>query len=290
MPAIRLEHLYYAYPPPIPGGAPTTVLEDVSLEVAPGEFLSLMGATGAGKTTLCMAINGLVPRSTGGIFRGRAVILGQDTRETPVAQMARRVGLVFQDPESQFFSATVEDECAFGPENLGVPPQEIAERITWALDLVGMGSYAGRPPTHLSGGQKQRVAIAAVLTLLPEVLILDEPTASLDPVGQQEVFRAIGRLAREREMTIVMASHDAEQIAEFSDRVAILHGGRIARCDAPGAVFEDADLLDAAGLAPPEVTEVARALNRTHGDDLHVVRLEEAVAALAERLAGGTRQ
>jgi energy-coupling factor transporter ATP-binding protein EcfA2 len=287
LPAIRIERLHYAYPPPIPGGAPTPVLEDVSLEVARGEFLALMGATGAGKTTLCMAMNGLVPRATGGVFRGRVTVLGQDTRETPVAQMARRVGLVFQDPESQFFSATVEDECAFGPENLGIDPREIAERVAWALDLVGMRDLAGRAPAHLSGGQKQRVAIAAVLTLLPEVLILDEPTASLDPLGQQEVVAAIERLARERDMTIVMASHDPEQIAELSDRVAILHEGHIARVDAPSAVFEDVDLLEAAGLAAPEVTDVARSLGCTHGEALHLVRLAEAIDVLGERLARG---
>lgn len=287
MPAIILEHLYYAYPPLTPGGAPVEVLTDVSLRAERGEFLSLMGATGAGKTTLCMAMNGLVPRATGGIFRGLALILGHDTRETPVAQLARQVGMVFQDPDSQFFCATVEDELAFGPENLGVPPAEIAERISWALETVGMARHRQRPPTQLSGGQKQRVAIAAALTLLPEVLILDEPTASLDPIGQQEVFAAIRRLASERAMTIVMASHDSEQVAEFSDRVAILLEGRIARADEPQAIFADVDLVRAAGLASPQVTEVALRLNRTHDDDLRVVRLEEAVTALRQRLDRG---
>ncbi len=285
MPAISLEQLCYAYPPRTPGGPPVEVLAEVSLRVERGEFLSVMGATGAGKTTLCMAMNGLVPRSTGGIFRGRALILGHDTRETPVSALARQVGIVFQDPDSQFFSATVEDELAFGPENLAVPRAEIVERITWALDLVGMSRARKRSPGQLSGGQKQRIAIAAALTLLPEVLILDEPTASLDPIGQHDVFVAIQRLANEREMTIVMASQDSEQVAEFSDRVAVLHDGTLARVDEPHVVFADGELLRAAGLGAPQVTEAALRLARHLPSGAVPVRLEEAVTRLRPPLS-----
>jgi len=285
LPVVTLEHIYYAYPPAIPETSPVPVLRDVQLTVERGEFLSLMGPTGAGKSTLCMVMNGLVPRSTGGLFRGRALILGSDTRQTPVAQLARQVGIVFQDPESQFFRNTVEDELAFGPENLGVHPVEIRERITWALDLVGMSGHSLRSPIRLSGGQKQRVAIAAALTLLPDLLILDEPAASLDPVGRREVFTSIERLSHEREMTIVMASQDAEHVAEFSDRVAILWAGRIARVDEPLAVFEDTPLLEEAGLAAPQVTQIALRLNETHRTHYHFVRLDEAHRTLAADLA-----
>jgi len=278
---VQIEGLSYAYPAPVPGGEPVRVLRRVDLCVERGEVLAIMGPTGAGKTTLCMAMNGLVPQSTGGVFGGRVRVLGHDTRRTPVGQLARHVGIVFQDAESQLFCPTVEDELAFGPENLGIPPQEIEERVTWALDLVGMSAHRGRSPLRLSGGEKQRVAIAAALTLLPEVLILDEPTASLDPLGQRQVSAAVERLAQQRTMTIVLASQDPEQVAEYADRVAILWQGCIARVDEPGRVFLDSDLLAEAGLAPPQVTQVGRCLSDRLDRDSGLVRFEEAVEVLS---------
>ena len=287
MAVIEIEQLHFAYPPLLPGADPGEILRGVNLAVERGEFLSLMGPTGAGKTTLCLSINGIVPQSTGGVIRGRVNVLDYDTRSTPVAELAAHVGIVYQDPESQLFCATLEDEVAFGPENLGLAPQEIAERVAWALDVVGMSGYRMRSSTQLSGGQKQRVAIAASLAMLPEVLILDEPTAGLDPVGQFEVFSVIERLCRERRMTIIMVSQDAERIAEFSDRAAILWQGVIAAHDTPVRVFEDIRLLRQAGLAAPQVSEVAQALNRSYGTAHHFVLLAEAERELQSELAGG---
>lgn len=280
MSVISVENLHYAYPPLLPDEEPIAVLRGIDLTVERGEFLSLMGPTGGGKTTLCMALNGLVPQSTGGVIRGRVEVLGYDTRRTPVAELAAHVGIVYQDPESQLFCTKVEDEVAFGPENLALDPREIAERVAWALDVVSMSAYRDRSPTQLSGGQKQRVAIAASLAMLPEVLILDEPTASLDPVGQAEVFGVIERLCRERRMTIVMVSHDAEHVAQFSDRVAVLWEGRIARLDTPRRIFEDAELLAQTGLCAPQVAEAALALNRRYGTRYHFIRLDEAIETL----------
>ena len=287
MPAICIEELHYAYPPVLPGGGPVQVLRGIDLTVERGEFLSIMGPTAVGKTTLCMALNGLVPQSTGGLIRGRVVVLGHDTRATPVAQLAAQVGIVYQDPESQLFCTTVEDEIAFGPENLGVDPREIAERVEWALNAVNMSSLQGRPPTQLSGGQKQRVAIAASLAMLPELLILDEPTAGLDPVGKVEVFSVIERLCRERKMTIVMVSQDAERVAEFSDRLAVMWEGRIARVDAPPRIFEDVPLLEQVGIAAPQVSELALSLNREHGTEYHFTLLADAERALRRDLSRG---
>jgi energy-coupling factor transporter ATP-binding protein EcfA2 len=289
--AITVENLRYSYPPLAGAPEPPAVLRGVDLAVEAGEFLSLMGPTGAGKTTLCMALNGLVPQSTGGVISGRVRVLGQDPRAVPVPQLAARVGMVYQDPESQLFSATVEAEVAFGPENLGLPRGEIRERVEWALAAVGMAAYRARPPAHLSGGQKQRVAIAASLAMLPEVLILDEPTAALDPVGQHEVFGVIEGLCRERRMTIVMVSGDAERVAQFSDRVAVLWEGRIARADEPAAVFHDADLVAASGIAVPQVSAVAATLNHERGEGrahaYRFVRLDEAAAVLRCDLDAG---
>ena len=287
MGAIEIERLHYAYPPVLSGVEPIQVLRGIDLTVERGEFLSLMGPTGVGKSTLCLAMNGLVPQSTGGVISGRVEVLGRDTSTTPVAELAAQVGMVYQDPESQLFCTTVEAEVAFGPENLGVPPQEIAERIQWALEVVSMAGYRGRSPTQLSGGQKQRVAIAASLAMLPEVLILDEPTAGLDPVGQSEVFAVIEQLCREHRATIVMVSQDAERVAEFSDRVAIMWDGRIIRLDAPSRIFADTDLLEQVGIAAPQVTELAVALNQKYGTQYQFTLLDDAERALALDLARG---
>ena len=287
MAVVEVEQLHYAYPPLLPGARPSEILRGVDLLVERGEFLSIMGPTGAGKTTLCLSMNGIVPQSTGGVIRGRVNVLGYDTRSTPVAELAAHVGIVYQDPESQLFCTTLEDEVAFGPENLGLDPQEIAERVTWALDVVGMSSYRMRSSMQLSGGQKQRVAIAASLAMLPEVLILDEPTAGLDPLGQLEVFSVIERLCRERRMTIIMVSQDAERIAQFSDRVAILWQGIIAAHDVPLRVFEDTKLLQQAGLAPPQVSELANVLNSSLGTRYHFILLDEAERELQSELAKG---
>lgn len=285
MSVISIENLHYAYPPLLPDGAPVAVLRGIDLAVERGEFLSLMGPTGAGKSTLCLALNGLVPQSTGGVIRGRVTVLGRDTRRTPVPELAARIGMVYQDPESQLFCTTVADEVAFGPESLSVPVPEIQERVDWALDVVKMGAYQERSPTQLSGGQKQRVAIAASLAMLPEVLVLDEPTASLDPMGQLEVFGVVEDLCRRRNMTIVMVSQDAEHVAQFSDRLAILVEGRIVREDAPLRVFEDADALAELGVAAPQVSEAAAILNRRHGTDYCFTLLDDAIRDMRRDLA-----
>jgi len=284
MAVVEIEQLHYAYPPLLPDSQSIPVLQGIDLTIEQGEFLAIMGPTGVGKSTLCMAMNGIVPRSTGGVFRGAVRVLGQDTRRVPVAELAVHVGIVYQDPESQLFCTTVEDEVAFGPQNLGIDPHEIAERVAWALDVVDMSNCRLRVPAHLSGGQKQRVAIAASLAMLPQVLILDEPTAGLDPAGQFEVFMAIERLARERNMTIVMVSQDAEHIGQFAHRLAVLWQGQIVRQGPPLRVFEDTDLLGKVGIATPQVTEVAVTLNRRLGTRFHFIGLEDAVRHLERDL------
>jgi energy-coupling factor transport system ATP-binding protein len=285
MPVIEISQLSYAYPALLPEGQPVQVLHDLDLTVERGEVLAIMGPTGAGKSTLCLALNGLVPNATGGIYGGHVQVLGHDTRNTPVSELARHVSIVYQDPDSQLFCANVEDEVAFGPENLAVDPREIAERVAWALAVVDMSAHRLRSPAALSGGQKQRVAIAAGLAMLPEVLVLDEPTSGLDPDGQFEVWSAIQRLGRERSMTIVMVSQDAEQVAEFAGRVAVLDQGRLLCVNTPERVFANHALLSAAGLAAPQVAEVAEALNARHGSAFHFVRLDLAEAALRNALS-----
>lgn len=279
-PVIAIEGLRYRYPSALPGREAEQVLRGVDLTVAQGEFLALMGPTGAGKTTLCLALNGIVPQSTGGVIGGRVTVLGHDARRTPVAQLARHVGIVYQDPESQLFCATVEAEVAFGPENLGLSPGEIAERVGWALDVVGMRRVRGRSPTRLSGGQKQRVAIAAALAMLPQVLILDEPTAALDPLGRLEVFRVIEQLRHDQNMTIVMVSQDPEHVAAFADRAALLADGCIVAEGAPADLFYELERFESAGVAAPQLAELSVALHRQDGLGRRFMLLDEAEAAL----------
>ncbi|MCJ7737266.1 MAG: ATP-binding cassette domain-containing protein, partial [Anaerolineae bacterium] len=262
-----MSKLHYSYPPLVDGQPPVSVLRGVDFEIARGEFVSIMGPTGVGKTTLCLVLNGIVPQSTGGIFGGDVHVCGMSTKHTPVATLAANVGIVFQDPESQFFNMTVEDEVAFGAESLGVPPAEIAERVDWALETVGMANYRRRSPLQLSGGQKQRVAIASVLAMHPRVLVLDEPTSGLDPVGKADVFRVVRELKLRHVVTIVMVEQNAEQIAEFSDRVVVLNEGVVALDGVPRDVFARADLMAEIGLAVPQVSELAALHNQAFGTE-----------------------
>jgi ABC-type cobalt transport system, ATPase component len=220
--AIEVQDAYYRYL-----SSKDFVLKGINLKVKRGEFVSVMGPTGAGKSTLCLTLNGIIPHFLGGELVGQVRILGRDTRCCDVSELAQKVGLVFEEPESQLFCTSVEDEVAFGPENLGIPPTEIRKRIDWALQVVRMIEYKHKPPFKLSGGQKQRVAIAAALSMLPEILVLDEPISGLDPIGKMEVLSVLGDLKKRQEMTIIMVEHESEEIAKFSDRVMVLDEGKI---------------------------------------------------------------
>ena len=286
-PAVQIRSLYYAYPPPLPGVAPTEALVDVSLDIEAGEFAALLGRVGAGKTTLCLALNGLAPHATGGTFRGQVIVGGLNTREQPVSRIAQAAGLVFQDPETQLTQMRVEDEIAFGPENLGLPRAEIAERVAWALDAVDLNDYRDRNPSRLSGGEKQRVAIAATLAMRPQVLILDEPTANLDPGGKAAVFSVLLRLARERRIAILLATQDIERVQRYAQRVVVLHDKRIALDGPPEGVFAHERELRAWGVGVPQMTELAHELSKRIGKPFHFPRLSSAVRGLRHAMAAG---
>ena len=287
-PAILIRALHYAYPPHLHGGAPVSVLRGVNLEIGAGEFVAVLGRVGAGKSTLCMALNGLVPHATGGVFRGDVTVLGHNTKTHPIADLARSAGLVFQDPEMQLTQMRVEDELAFGPENLGVPTGEIEERVTWALDAVGLASYRDRSPLHLSGGEKQRVAIAAMLAMRPQVLALDEPTANLDPAGKAAIFNLLARLARERQITIVLATQELERVARYAQRVVVLHDGVIALDAAPAAVFAQTPLLQKWGIGVPQLAELASLLTQQTGRPYRFLHMGEAYTQLRGELKAAT--
>jgi energy-coupling factor transporter ATP-binding protein EcfA2 len=279
---ITIRNFTYRYPPVTEGEPPVTALEGINLDVPAGEFLGITGTTASGKSTLCLALNGLVPHATGGIISGDVVVDGWNTKQVKVPRMATRIGLVFQDPESNLVGLSVEDEVAFGPENLGLPAAEIADRVDWALRVVGMSAERQRSANQLSGGQKQRVAIAAVLSMQPEVLVLDEPTAQLDPRGKVEVSSAIEALRRERggRMTVVMVEQDAELLAQFANRIVVLDAGRIVAEGPPRAVFREVGALETRGVAVPQMAEVADRLNRRIGASFDFLTTAEAVAVL----------
>ncbi|MDR2029680.1 MAG: ATP-binding cassette domain-containing protein [Treponema sp.] len=267
--------LKYAYPVYAAGMEGENILRGLDLQIKKGEFVSIMGPTGAGKTTLCLTLNGIIPHSTGGKFGGNVLICGINTKKTTIAELAKKAGIVFQDPESQLFSMTVADEVAFGLENLGVPREEMKERVYGALQMVDMTAFAERSPFHLSGGQKQRVAIASILVMEPEILVLDEPTAELDPIGKSEVFRVVNRLRNEKAMTIIMVEHESERIAEFSDRVLIMDQGRIVMEGPPGEIFNKTEQLRAIGVSIPQMAELSSGLRQRGYGDCNFITLEE---------------
>jgi energy-coupling factor transport system ATP-binding protein len=249
-PAICVERLSFRYP-----GASTLALLDVSLTVEQGECLAIMGATGAGKTTLCLALVGIVPQFFGGELYGAVRVGDLDTLEYPVSVLARKVGMVFQDPETQLTATSVEHEVAFALENLCVRADEIRTRVDEALQAVGLAGLEKKHPHELSGGQKQRLAIAAALALKPQVLVLDEPTSQLDSLGAAEVFAIVRTLNRERGMTVILTSHQSEEVAEFADRVALLAEGRLVKVAPSAAFFQEVEYLTRHQVRPPQVTE-----------------------------------
>jgi energy-coupling factor transport system ATP-binding protein len=277
---VVVEGFEYAYPGVSPGEEGPWVLRGVDFAVEEGEFVSIMGPTGVGKTTLCLGLNGIVPQSTGGMIKGDVTVNGLNTKRTLVPELARYVGLVFQEPETQLFNMTVEAEVAFGLESLGFPPKEMGERVEWALSVVGMDGYQKRSPFSLSGGQKQRIAIASILAMMPKILVLDEPTASLDPLGKTEVFSVVRELRRQRGMTIIMVSFESERIAEFSDRVVVLREGQVEMQGTPDRVFAQVELMGEIGLAVPQVSELAYTMNRRYHTTYVFTQLEEAYQKL----------
>lgn len=278
-PLLRVENLSWRYT-----SGREDVLDHISLQVRPGEAVGLTGPSGAGKSTLLQAMNGLIPHNYEGDFRGQVTIGGLDSRTTPLPRLVTRVGTVFQDPETQFVGLTVEEEVAFALENQGLADAEIERRIVDALSLVRMENFRRSSPFDLSGGQKQRVAIASALAVEPDLLLLDEPTSELDPIGSEEVFSIVRELKARRNMAIVIASHATEELARFCDRVICLVAGRVVADEPAAAFFARIDDLEGWGIRPPQVTELAYRLGLTGALP---TTLAEGQARLAEALREG---
>lgn len=227
-------------------------LDNVNLEVKEGEFLGIIGHTGSGKSTLIQHLNGLIP-----VESGELSVVGIDltVKKPDYRALRRKVGLVFQYPEYQLFAETVKEDVAFGPKNLGIPEEEIDGRVRQALHEVGLNydEVAEKSPFDLSGGQKRRVALAGVIAMRPEVLVLDEPTAGLDPLGKHDILELIKGLQRTCSPTVIMISHNLDEIADIADRIAVMKDGRVLDCLAPAELFEREDLIRVTGAVPTSV-------------------------------------
>jgi energy-coupling factor transport system ATP-binding protein len=233
-------------------------LTDINIDIAKGEYVGLIGLNGAGKTTLGLCLNGIIPHMLMGEQTGTVRVGEHDPTVVQVREMGRIVGMVFDNPEFQMSQITAAEEVALGLENLGVPYEEMVPRIAAALALVGLTGFDERSPMGLSGGQQQRLAIAATLVMRPTILFMDEPTSNLDPIGKEEVFEIARRLNREEGLTVIVAEHEVEVLAQYADRIIVLDEGRIALQGTPQEVFSQVERIADLGLRVPQVTEFAR--------------------------------
>ena len=255
-------------------------IDDLTLDINQGDFVAILGHNGSGKSTLAKHMNALLTPTAGKLW-----VEGLDTADPENLLAVRgKVGMVFQNPDNQIVASVVEEDVAFGPENLGVPPAEIRQRVDAALRAVGMTEYARHAPHLLSGGQKQRVAIAGVLAMRPRCVVLDEPTAMLDPIGRADVLRTIKTLNRERGVTVVLITHHMDEAAQ-ADRLVVMAKGRVVADGAPKEVFQDVEGLKSVGLTVPDTTELLWELRREGLDvPLDALSDEECAQALKELL------
>ena len=289
--SIEVKNISYVYMPKSP--YERLALDDVSITIPEGKITAIAGHTGSGKSTLIQHLNGLISPTSGSVLVDGVDIAAKGQ----AARAARRsVGMVFQYPEHQLFEETVEQDIAFGPKNYGMSPEEISERVRFAMDFVQLDykEYSQRSPFQLSGGQMRRAAIAGVVALKPKYLVLDEPTAGLDPKGREELMQRIMKLHRQEKNTIILVSHSMDDIARFADNVVIMNRGRVLMEGTPHEVFVREDFIRQAGLDVPQITNIVKAL-KIRGWDIssNIYTMDEAVDAIFQavkvsRRPGGT--
>ena len=276
---IETRDLTYNYP-----GAKKPSITDVSITIESGEFVILTGPSGCGKTTLCRCFNGLIPHFYGGKLEGEVVVAGCKVADHSIYELARHVGLVFQNPENQLFALSVEKDVAFGLENLAVPRDDMKKRVDWALQMTGIEELSERPPHELSGGQQQRVAISCVLAMQPDIMILDEPTSFLDPVGAQKIFEVINELNRKLGITIILVEHRLDLASKYANHVIVMDEGKIVLDGEPRGVF-NSEKARLTGVGVPKATRLYQILGE-NGVKLGRVPVtsEEAASLLREVL------
>ncbi|PIU58617.1 energy-coupling factor ABC transporter ATP-binding protein [Candidatus Bathyarchaeota archaeon CG07_land_8_20_14_0_80_47_9] len=283
MGVIETRNVTYTYP-----GAAKPSIVDVSLNIEKGEFTLITGPSGCGKTTICRCFNGLIPHFYQGEMKGETIVAGLNVSEHPIYELAKHVGLVFQNPENQLFALSVEKDVAFGLENLGVPREEMRKRVDWALNLTEMYDLRERAPSELSGGQQQRVAIASVLAMQPEVVILDEPTSFLDPLSAKKIFEVIRDLNRKLGITVVLVEHRLDLTARYADHIIVMDEGKVALDGDPHEILrsEEARLI---GIGIPKATRLYQILKKDGLKLGNTIPLssEEMASMLTEALKDG---
>ena len=277
MEAVRFDNVKYSYR----GGGADFAVNGVTLSVREGEFVAVLGRNGSGKSTLAKLINALLVPTEGSVK-----VFGMDTSDDKQTfEIRRNAGMVFQNPDNQTVASVVEDDVAFGPENIGVPREEIGRRIDFALDAVGMQAFRHATPARLSGGQKQRIAIAGVLAIMPKILILDESTAMLDPKGRREVMDVVKRLNREQKMTVLLITHFMDEALE-ADRAIVMHRGEVVMDGAPEEIFARSDELETYNLTLPRAAYVCKKLQAAGmpvADSFTAEELAEAICASLQK-------
>ena len=278
-----MENVSYSYGGEEEGDPVTPVLKNIDLEIEKGSFVAVLGHNGSGKSTLAKLINLILSPSEGKLYIDGKEISENDMTEDELYEIRRRVGMVFQNPDNQLVATVVEEDVAFGPENLGVESSEIRRRVDEALETVGMSAYKKHSPHQLSGGQKQRIAIAGIIAMLPECIVFDESTAMLDPGGRKEVMATVEKLNREKGITVIYITHNMDE-AVRADRVVVINDGRICLDGTPTEVFSEVEKLRLVGLDVPQVTELMYDLENAGIDVDHTVLDEKKCAEAILRL------
>ncbi|KOF57966.1 cobalt ABC transporter ATP-binding protein [Clostridium sp. DMHC 10] len=278
MEEIVVENLKYKYPL-----TDKLALNDISFKVKRGEFIGIIGKNSSGKSTLCQALVGLIPHFYKGAYGGKVFVCNMEVLNSRISDIVKKVGLVFQNPFTQITGSklSVYEEISFGLENLGMPRNEMIERIDYSLKLLDIYKHKDRSPFELSGGQMQRVAVASVISMSPEIIILDEPTSQLDPQGSEEVYKAIEKLSEDGK-TVIMVDHKMEKIAKYASKIMLLSEGRIVDFDVPEKVFSKED-LESYGVTPPVYTKICRGLKlKDMKTGLYPVTLEDACSLVVK--------
>lgn len=290
-PVIDIQDLSYSY---LTVEGYVRALENVSISIHRGEFVAIIGPVGSGKTTLCRALTGLIPNYYTGYKTGKVTILGKEAGDYAISELASTVGFVFQSTDSQLIRMTVEEEVAFGPENLGLSRAEIEKRVSRCLELVGLKGFERRAPSSLSGGQKQRLAIASILSMDPEILVLDEPTSELDPEGTLDIFTIVSKLNEELGKTVIIVEQKIEPLSELAQRFVLLVNGKILDDSTPKSLFSrKAGELLKLGVRIPEVSQLASIFldrNNNTGDADFPVTLEEGIDFFSKMLSNKSEE